>query len=711
MKKIYLILLLFQFFFLTKTIAQKVVVFKGDNIIIGENVSIFEDPSGRLDLNAVRNSFGFVQSLTQVPNLQLSTSVFWLKFTIKNESLEHNLLLSLDYPTLNECQFYYPIKNTFGVEKLSDNNLFAERKYKHQDFIFDINLPKDSTATFYLKVQSNEQMVLPLLLGTPQKIAESKLRLDLLWGVLVGILLVMVLYNTFVFISTRDISYLYYVIFTFFIALTQTSLSGYTYRFLFPNSPELFNMGIIVFNSVAGIAFSLFAQSFLEIKNRMRKMLKVFNFIILLYAATMVARLMGYPLISYRMTDICALIVFVSLYIVVINLSIKGFRPAKFFLLAWTMFFSGVLLFVLRNLGILPYNSYTNYTMPIGVAIEVILLSLALADRINTFKAEKEKSQEETLRALMENEKIVREQNIILEQKVDERTNELSKSNIELNSTLENLKQTQSQLVDAEKMASLGQLTAGIAHEINNPINFVTSNINPLKRDIDMVLEALAVVESVGLSDSPKADKIKEIERYKEELDFDYLTVEINHLITGISEGATRTAEIVKGLRLFSRLDEDDFKKADINESLDSTMIIANNLLNNVKLVKQYGDLPRVECYPGKLNQAFLNMISNAAYAVQQRFDGETGGEITITTSVDDNNVKISIKDNGTGMDEKTQKKIFEPFFTTKDVGEGTGLGMSIVYNIIKKHDGQINVYSKLNEGTEFIIQLPINFS
>ncbi|MDB5134164.1 MAG: zraS 2 [Mucilaginibacter sp.] len=711
MKKIYLSLLFFQILFLSKGIAQKVIEFKGDNIVIGQKVSILEDPTKHLDFPSVRKSSGFIQSHTQVPNLQLSTSVFWLRFTVKNESSENRLLLSLEYPTLDVCEFYFPVNGIYKTEKLSDTNSFEQRKYKHQDFLFDVKIPKDSVTTFYLKVQSNEEMVLPLVLGTPQKIAETKLTRDLLWGTLVGILLVMVLYNSFVFISTKDISYLYYVLYALFIALTQTSLSGYTYRFIFPNSPVLFNMGIIIFNAIGGIAFSLFAQSFLGIKERMPFMSKVFKFIILLYSLTIIARLLGYALISYRMTDISALVVTVSIFTVIIKLSINGYRPAKYFLLAWTMFFAGVILFVLRNLGVLPYNNYTNYTMPIGAALEVILLSLALADRINIFKAEKEKSQEETVKALQENEKIIREQNIVLELKVNERTVELSESNYELNNTLEDLKQAQTQLVESEKMASLGQLTAGIAHEINNPINFVTSNINPLKRDIEIMFEAMTAIENLGLSDSSPAEKQKQIKEYKEELDFDYLTLEIRHLIKGINEGANRTAEIVKGLKIFSRLDEDDLKRASINEGLESTMVIANNLLNNkIKIIKEYGDLPMVECYAGKLNQVFLNIISNAVYAVQKRFGENVGGEIAIITNCDEKNVFIKIKDNGTGMDAQTQKKIFEPFFTTKDVGEGTGLGMSIAYNTIKKHNGTINVNSSPGEGTEFILQIPISF-
>jgi signal transduction histidine kinase len=159
-------------------------------------------------------------------------------------------------------------------------------------------------------------------------------------------------------------------------------------------------------------------------------------------------------------------------------------------------------------------------------------------------------------------------------------------------------------------------------------------------------------------------------------------------------------------------LDEDDLKKADLNEGLESTLVIAKNLLTNkIKINKGYGDLPEVECYPGKLNQVFLNIISNAVYAVQEKFGNHTGGKITIMTNHNGESVYISIKDNGKGMDAQTKKKVFEPFFTTKDVGEGTGLGMSIAYNIIKKHKGSINVNSNEGEGTEFILQIPINFT
>ncbi|HET7819478.1 MAG TPA: ATP-binding protein, partial [Bacteroidia bacterium] len=335
-----------------------------------------------------------------------------------------------------------------------------------------------------------------------------------------------------------------------------------------------------------------------------------------------------------------------------------------------------------------------------GTTLEVLLFSFALADRINILKKEKEDSQRAALEALKENEKIVREQNIVLETKVKERTVELETSN-------KNLKDAQSQLVNAEKMASLGQLTAGIAHEINNPINFVVSNVKPLKRDVEDILLLLTKYGEIQ-DDKNLSEKLKNIKELKEQLDADYLIEEINQLLKGIDEGASRTSEIVRGLKNFSRLDEDDLKLADIHEGIDSTLAVLNNNIvkAGVTIVKEYNKFPPIECYPGKLNQVFMNILNNAIQVlVSSKADH---GEIRIKTALIEKTVRISIKDNGPGMTEEVKHKIFEPFFTTKNVGEGTGLGLSIAYGIIEKHKGEIHVESAPGNGAEFIITLPV---
>lgn len=709
MKRCYFLLFLLSLFFAETASAQSPVIFRGENIVIGNQISILEDPSNKLGLNDIRKSNAFVPSKFTIPNLPLSSSDFWLKFTVKNESDQEHLILGLEYPMLGTCDFY---SITDGkVQKLSYNNVFSKRKYQHQNFLFDLFIAPGTTEEYYLRVKSTEQMVLPLTLGTPKVMAESLASNDLAWGIFIGLILVMILYNFFIYLSVKDRSYLYYVFYSLFIGLSSTTLSGYTYRFIFPDYPDLNHLGIVVFPGIAGIAGNLFMMSFLQTKENSPRMHRFIYLSILLYFTAIILRLFGNDQASFRAIDFAAVSTVVVTFIITISLSLEGYRPAKLFLLAFTLFFTGLILFVLRNLGILPYFKFINYTKEVGAALDVILLAIALADKINTFKKEKERSQEQTLQALKENERIIREQNVILENKVNERTHELSEANTELNQTLIDLKEAEGQLVEAEKMASLGQLTAGIAHEINNPINFVTSNIMPLNRDVDILIDFIQEMEKIGLSDLPVEEKQKLIDDQKEEMDYDYLKIEISQLLNGIKEGASRTSEIVKGLRVFSRLDEDDLKKADMNDGLDSTLIIINNLLSNkIKLEKSYAEIPLIECYPGKLNQVFLNILSNAIYAINKKFGEKKGGILKITTSHNESKVTIKIADNGIGMDEVTKKKIFEPFFTTKDVGEGTGLGMSIAYNTIRRHQGEIQINSTPGEGSEFILELPIVF-
>ncbi|MGH7455515.1 MAG: sensor histidine kinase, partial [bacterium] len=272
---------------------------------------------------------------------------------------------------------------------------------------------------------------------------------------------------------------------------------------------------------------------------------------------------------------------------------------------------------------------------------------------------------------------------------------------VSLREAREKMKKTQIQLIHSEKMASLGQLTAGIAHEINNPVNFVSSNVNPLRRDLADILAIIKKYEDT-VAAQQLHEKFGAVEELKKGLDFSYLQDEVENLLNGIQEGAHRTSEIVRGLRSFARLEEDERKPADINKGLESTLVmLKHQLKNRVEVIKAFGEIPEIMCYPGKLNQAFLNILANASQAI----DGT--GKIFIKTSYDGEIVTISIKDTGKGMSEEVKKHLFEPFFTTKPVGEGTGLGLPITYGIIEEHDGNIEVYSEPGQGSEFVITLP----
>lgn len=288
----------------------------------------------------------------------------------------------------------------------------------------------------------------------------------------------------------------------------------------------------------------------------------------------------------------------------------------------------------------------------------------------------------------------------------------LSERNSQLEVTLHELKATQGQLVQSEKMASLGQLLAGVAHEVNNPVNFIAGAVKPLRRNIDKVKEVVRAFMAVPHTtlNSETAESVRlQLAAVHEQCDDEQVPeriAQIDDLISSIGDGAQRIDEIVKVLGNFSRADAAEMQQSNLHDGLDSTLkLLFNQYKNRVRIVKDYGDIPQVECYAGQLNQVFMNILANAIQAIPE---SRTDGEVHISTRQVDNNVVVTIKDNGSGMPDDVKKRIFDPFFTTKDVGKGTGLGLSISYSIIEKHRGFITVESQPGQGSQFSIVLPI---
>ncbi|MCZ6520990.1 MAG: tetratricopeptide repeat protein, partial [Bacteroidetes bacterium] len=284
---------------------------------------------------------------------------------------------------------------------------------------------------------------------------------------------------------------------------------------------------------------------------------------------------------------------------------------------------------------------------------------------------------------------------------------EIAEKTRKLEVAFTDLQAAQSKLVQSEKMASLGLLTAGIAHEINNPINFVYAGVDGLKLSLEGLMEILDKYGEIDRMGDIKEtiNVLNEVKELKKKVYFDETKDSVFQVVNAIREGASRTAEIVNGLRNFSRLDENELKVANLHTGIDSTLLLLNNKIkkDGIKVAKDYDhDIPKITCYPGQLNQVFMNILSNAIEAIQGK------GVITITTRNLGDHVQIKIKDNGRGMSDEIQEKIFDPFYSTKEMGKGTGLGLSISFGIIEKHKGKIEVISQEGKGSEFVISLPL---
>ena len=263
------------------------------------------------------------------------------------------------------------------------------------------------------------------------------------------------------------------------------------------------------------------------------------------------------------------------------------------------------------------------------------------------------------------------------------------------------LEEAKDQLVQSEKMASIGQLAAGVAHEINNPVGFIKSNFSSLKRygkDLHAVIEKYNGI----IKELEKTQTQTEVDQINEEFDIEFITEDIQNLLSESFEGITRIEDIVNSLKDYSRSDN-QWEQADINTHIENTLKIVSHELKYVASIeKDYGEIPLVECLPMQIGQVMMNLLVNAGQAIQE------DGKIIIKTREENNKVIISVSDNGKGIAKEHLAKIFDPFFTTKPVGQGTGLGLSLSYNIIQKHNGEMNVESEVGKGTEFIIQLPI---
>jgi len=344
-------------------------------------------------------------------------------------------------------------------------------------------------------------------------------------------------------------------------------------------------------------------------------------------------------------------------------------------------------------------------------AVPVIFLS-ALDDVVDKVKAFNVGGADYITKPFQIEEVLARIQNQLTIQSLQ---NQLKIQNTQLQKTLGDLKKAQAQLIKKEKMVGLIQLAAGMAHEINNSIGFISSNLEPARKYIQDLLNLINLYQQEYLQPTLK------IQEEIQEIDLDFISSDIQKLLGSMQTGADRICTIIMALRIFSRLNESDIKAIDIHEGLNSTLLLLQHRLTpedqswEIKVIKNYENIPLVTCYASQLNQVFLNLLNNAIDALESRrrenFPESSIPTIWITTKLSSKEtVMIQIKDNGIGISQELQSRLFEPFFTTKPVGEGSGLGLLTSYEIIvEKHKGNLICHSSPGQGTEFTVEIPMH--
>jgi len=686
-----------------------------DTLVISANQSYLltnqyftelEDPHSNLSFKQVFNSNKFRSIKHHLPVLQYSKPATWVKFTLKNNSAQPSLIISSGSAIIDQFDLFYtdPASASFR-HQVPD---YSSGPTAQSNTFINIPIAPGTSQILYLHVKSIASTIVPIKVYSTPAFLKNRNTENMIIGVIAGVFVIMALYNLLLFFIVGDHSYLYYVCYIVFFGLAQILKRGY--------GTNLFTTDIFVLNNYLiplvrvsfGLSVLLFISEFLQIKQNLKQRHKYYLLLYIPYFFALAAILLGKAAIAYTLITLSISFTSISLLATGAYLYFNGFKPAKFFMLGWGLFLMSILVSVALNKGFIPYNNFTADIVVYCSFFELILFSAALAEKINFYRQLKNESQNFALTIAQENERLITEQNIILENKVKERTNELINTNKNLSVSIDHLTATQKQLVDNEKMASLGQLTAGVAHEINNPINFVSSNISPLRLDFDELISLLHKYSEV-INNPSRLDLLKDLNDYKKKVDPEFIKEEINILLNGIEEGANRTAEIVKSLRTFSSTDEQVLKTEDINKSiLNNLLILRSTIPYYIEIKPVFDKLQPLNCYPGKISQLIINLINNSIYAIRAK-ETHTAESIMIITKDYQDHISIEITDTGIGMSEETKQRIFEPFFTTKGIGEGTGLGLSIVFGIIEKHRGSIEVTSSPGNGASFVVQFPKN--
>ncbi|MGH8491841.1 MAG: sensor histidine kinase [Moraxellaceae bacterium] len=668
---------------------------------LGRHLEYYFDPSGTMTLDDVRRlpDSAFKPSHYDIPNFSFTPAHVWLRFKVQWQAPDRRAyIVWQQYPLTDHFTFYRP-DNQGGYQSslTGDQYPFAQRELPTRAFGFFLQARPGETDTYYMELHGAGTINVDLqLTSLRQGIADTETR-HLLMGLYYGGLVALLLFNLILFFTLRESIYLYYTLYGVGLGLAFFDVTGLAFRYFWPETVWM-NTSFLVFVFISMHAQAQFTRKFLNLKQEWRLLDRFFLTFIVLNALTLIAVFFAPDRFLYPASQRLAAVIAILCMVAGAGLWWRGYKPARYFTAASGFYVSGMLVYVMQNFGVLPTSVLSNYSVQIGSSLELILFSFALADRINHMKDEKSALEAAARQQLLEH-------NQTLESKVHERTQDLLKSLRAVNEKHEALMAAQQQLVQSEKMSSLGGLVAGVAHEINNPANFTRLAAENLERDILRLQDFLHGLTDENSDPQLLADLDKRFGRLDQQLSL-------------IHDGTQRLSLIVSDLRSFSRLDESETQIARPDDGLAATLnLVRAQYGNSITIELQQENMQATGfCHPAALNQVFMNLAVNACQAITERARQEGRQTVPLGTLHVQTRLQgeaqdcwlAEFRDDGNGMDAQTQQRIFEPFFTTKDVGSGTGLGLSVSYGIVRKHDGEIIVESAPGQGSCFRVCLPL---
>ena len=657
---------------------------------IGSRLEILEDRTGRLTFEQVKSEKfarvlvpgkgeklkevlarlkepAFVQSNIPAPGFGFTRSVFWARFTAENKSQRAaEFHLELDYPMIDHIDLFdesHPKPMTAG-----DHLPFRRRAVQYRNFVFPLQLDSGARRTYYLRLETTSSMNLPLAVWPPAALAVKINDEQMALGLFYGMTLVMILYNLFIFLSVRDRSYLLYVLFIVSFILMQLTLNGLAFQYLWPDWIWWANNSLPFFMFTTISSAALFTNVFLS----NRETSPFFHKIMIGFAVCSLVCLSGSLFLDYFLSiQIATTLMLVAVTACMWNgiaSLLRGYRPARFYLIAWAAVLLGGVLYTLKTFAVIPNTFITNNGAQIGFAMMVVLFSLGLADRINA------------LREKLGN----------LNQEVS-----LARANLELigadHARIKGeLNEAKTQLVQAEKLSSLGQMVAGVAHEINNPVNYISGARQNLAREL---AELEAFLKNLT-GDDPDAREVAQ--------DFARRFATMGQFTADIKTGAEKITEINRALRSYSRLDPDPVENVRIDTVIDDSLVILRARIKRHAVERRYGETALITCHPSHLGQVFNNLIANASDAIDEKLAKEKAagrefqGKILVSTGNASRNgregIFVQVEDNGDGVPLEIRAKIMDAFFTTKPSGVGTGLGLAVCGKIVSDHGGALEV-------------------